>query len=84
MRVKDEGLGPGVQDGDHPRCRNQPSPTHLTDGLPDSCEEQRVATTAVHHEERLQTRRHGEDDGEVVDRQQLTHLLLDPACCSRP
>jgi len=80
VRVKDEGLRPGVQHRDGAGHGSQTTPADGMERLESDLEEHRVAEAAVGQEERMQCLWHREDQVEVLHREQATRLGLHPAC----
>ena len=71
-------LGPGMQDRGEADASAQAAKRDLLERLRRGREEEGVGDARNGEEERVQLGRHGEDDVEVLDGQQIALLLLDP------
>jgi hypothetical protein len=78
--VEEEGLGPGVQHGNRARRGAEPSLADSVERPDRRFEEQRVARPPVGQEEKVELRRHREDQVKIGHREKLVLLCLDPAC----
>ena len=78
MRVEEQELGPGVQDGGEGDLDAEPTAGDLRQGLGDRGEEQAVGHPGGGAEEVVQLGGDGEDDMEVRDGQQIAALRFEP------
>jgi hypothetical protein len=76
--MEGEGLGPGVQNCDRAGQGTEPPAAHVMKGLEGGLEQHRVAAPAVGQEEGMQRLGHGEDEVEVLHREEAALLGLDP------
>jgi len=76
--MEGEGLGPGVQDCDRAGQGTEATAAHVMQRLEGGVEEHRIAAPAVGEEEGMQRLGHGEDQMEVLHRQEAALLGLDP------
>jgi len=83
MRMVLQQLPPGVKypDKSAPRADMLRIGEKVLQGLRADAEKQIVAPRFIVAEDRVQLLRNGEDHMEVMDRQQLGHLLFDPGAC---
>ena len=79
VRVKGQGLGPGMKHGNGARDRSQPALAHGVESAERSLEEQPVALAPVRQKEWMEGRRHREDQVEVGHREKISRLAFHPA-----
>jgi hypothetical protein len=66
--MKSQGLRPGVQDGNRAGQGSQPTSADIMERFQGGIEEQSKAASSVGKEKRVQSRRHCEDQVEVLHR----------------
>lgn len=80
VRMKCQGLSPGVQHGNRTGDHSQLPFAHRVDRSKGGPEKQLVALASFRQEERVQRLRHCEDQMEVRYRKQAPALGIDPTC----
>jgi hypothetical protein len=78
MRVNEQELGPGMQDGGDRDRDAKPTAGDLLQGLGDGGEQEAIGHPRGGEEERVQLGGHGEDDMKVLDGEQVAALRFDP------
>lgn len=84
VRVIEQGLGPGVEDGEEADPGLQPALRDLEQGLRSGLEQRAVRDLAGGEEQPVQLLRKREHDVEVRDRQEVGGPLLDPVGLPQP
>src|SRR5687768_8709591 len=78
VRVKGQGLRPGVEDGDRAGQGSESTLADVMERLEGGLEQERIAAASISQEERMQRARHREDQVEVLHGEQAARLGFHP------